>query len=81
MGHIKARIQLTSPKDVKEFVDIINSTDTVNEYIFENATCDKVADARSYLGAMYASSDFKVIYLVNKTHDGIFPPEIDQFRA
>lgn len=81
MGHTKIKIQLVSPKDAKEFVDIINSVDTVNDYAFEDGTGTKSADARSYLGAMYASSEFgESLYLINSTVDGYFPEDINYFK-
>lgn len=80
MLHTRARIRLETPSEVQDFVSRLNSDGTIHKYILEDKDCQKRVDARSYLGAIYASADFSgEIYLVNETEDGKFPSFVDEF--
>lgn len=80
--HSRAHIRLDKTIDVTNFVSILNSDGSVDKYMLENFDETHHVSARSFLGAMYMSTEFNdEIYLVNLTEDGKFPFEINQFRA
>lgn len=80
MSHIRAEIILDKTNDVIDFVQAMNKE--TNTYTIENEDCSLTVDAKSYLGVLYASADFRgSLYLVNKTSDGFFPSFIDAYRA
>lgn len=80
-GYSRAQICLNTTKDVTEFVKTINSDGTVDKYVIEDVDGLHRVDGRSFLGVLYASSEFNgKMFLVNRTHDGHFPWTIDKFR-
>lgn len=79
---IRAQILLETNKDVNNFVAQLNSDGTTNKYVLENFDGSNRVNARSQLGAMYASSEYNgEIFLVNLSEDGVFPNFVDEFRA
>ncbi len=78
---IRAEILLTTARDVNKFVSIINHDGSADKYVLTNAGGDLNVSARSYLGALYAATEFGKLYLVNQTEDGKFPNGIDDYRA
>lgn len=70
---IRAEILLTTAQDVNKFVSIINRDGSADKYILTNVDGDLNVSARSYLGALYAATEFGKLYLVNQTEDGKFP--------
>lgn len=78
---IRAEILLTTTRDVNKFVSIINHDGSADKYVLTNAGGDLNVSARSYLGALYAATEFGKLYLVNQTEDGKFPNGIDDYRA
>lgn len=78
--HSRCKIRLDTVKSVEKFVSKLNSDGTIDKYFLEDFNGDKRVDARSYLGVVYASSDFSgEIYLVNATNDGKYPSFISEF--
>ena len=80
-GHpyIRCRIQLDTKEQIEQF--ILALCDGTNSwYAVENKEGDRVVNARSLLGMIYATSEFDSTYLVNETNNGCFPPKIDTFR-
>lgn len=69
------KIDITS---VSEALDVVSKLDEfpTDEFMFTNKEGNKESDARAYIGIIYALSEFGEIYLVNKTHDGLFPESI-----
>lgn len=78
---IRAEILLTTAQDVNKFVSIINHDGSADKYVLSNASGDLNVSARSYLGALYAATEFGKLYLINQTEDGKFPNGIDDYRA
>ena len=62
---IRAEILLTTAQDVNKFVSIINRDGSADKYILTNVDGDLNVSARSYLGALYAATEFGKLYLVN----------------
>lgn len=82
MPYKRARIYLDTNRDVMEFVKSLNSDGSIDRYILEDVNGRDRVNARSYLGALYASTEWSgEIYLVNETNDGNFPLCVDFFRA
>lgn len=78
---IRAHIQLTTAQDIANFVSVINTDGTPNHYTITNEDGSLSVNARSYLGMLYAATEFERLYLVNQTEDGEFPKGIDEYRA
>ncbi len=82
MGHSRAHLRMMTNEEVSNFVTILNSDGSTDRYTLENFDGSRRVNARSLIGAIYMTVDFNnETYLVNETHDGIFPTGIDQFRA
>lgn len=78
---VRARIRLNTNKEVMNFVQEMNSDGTINKYIVEDSEGIHRVGARSFLGMLYASSEFNDdMYLINETVDGYFPSFIDKYR-
>ena len=78
--HTRCRISIETPQEAQSFVQQLNSDGTIDKYFLENFDCTKRVDARSYLGVIYASSDFEgQIFLVNATEDGKLPSFVNNF--
>lgn len=77
---VKERIRLETNKDVVEFVQKLNSDGSIDKYIIEDELGRRRVDARSFLGVIYASSEFSgKMFLVNETEDGKFPGFVSKF--
>lgn len=82
MIHTRAKLLLETNKDVVDFVSKINSDGTTTKWMLENLTGDHRVSARSFLGALYASTEWGgEIFLVNETEDGNFPAFVNEFKA
>lgn len=68
-------LKFTSVSEACKFVDNLNEKYADN-FVLINEDESLEADPRTYLGIVYALSEFKMIYLINKTNDGMFP-ELD----
>jgi hypothetical protein len=78
---VRARIRLETSSQVTDFVRELNSDGTINKYTIENSDGTYRVNARSYLGVLYASAEFKgILYLVNETNNDPFPVFIDKYR-
>lgn len=82
MGYPRAKIELTTNRRVAEFVQRINSDGSTSKWMLENHNGDCRVDARSFLGVLYASTEWGgEIYFVNATNeDEELPGFIDDFR-
>ena len=82
MPHSRAHIRLNTTAEASSFVAQINTDGTTDKYIIEDFNGTQRANARSLLGVIYALSDFNdEMYLVNMTHDGVYPSFVDAYRA
>ena len=76
----RTKIRLETNSEVTNFVRLLNSDGSIDKYIVEDESGTCRVGARSYLGMLYASSEFADnMYLVNETEDGKFPAFIYQF--
>ena len=79
---VRAHIRIVGPAQAAEFVSKVNSDGSTNKYYVENADGKVRADARSLLGVIYASAEFKdFMYFVNDSNDGELPGFIDSYRV
>lgn len=77
--YIRCKILLESKEQINQF--ILALCDGTNSwYAVENKEGDRVVNARSMLGMMYATAEFDETYLVNETNNGHFSSKIDAFR-
>ena len=82
MFHSRAHIRISGPAQAAEFVGKVNSDGTATKFYLENENGKMRVDARSLLGVIYASAEFKDgLYFVNDTKDGVFPSFIDAYRV
>ena len=81
--YIRAHIRLSSMEEVGAFVKaMMTSTPAESRYRVETADGSRAVNARSYVGMIYMSAEHSgEMYLVNETDNGVFPVELDQFRA
>lgn len=79
---VRAHIRIMGPAEAAEFVSKVNSDGSTNKYYVENADGKVRADARSLLGVIYASAEFRdSMYFVNDSDDGRLPSFIDSYRV
>lgn len=78
---IRAEIRLTTAQDIANFVSALNADGTPNHFTIVNEDGTLSVNARSYLGTLYAATEFGRIFLINQTEDGKFPSGIDNYRA
>lgn len=78
---IRAELLLTTAHDISNFVSVINCDGTTDHYALVNEDGTLSVNARSYLGVLYAATEFGKLYLVNQTESGKFPIGIDEYRA
>lgn len=80
-NHARTHIRLMTMKDIKNFVELLNTDGTADRYTIENASGSLRINARSLEGVIYAAIDYNdETYLVNETNDGVYPHGIDEFR-
>lgn len=82
MSHSRAHIRINTTLEASNFVAQMNTDGTTNKYTIENFDGSHRANARSFLGVLYAMSDYNdEMFLVNETQDGYFPNFIDAYRV
>ena len=82
MDRVRAKISLDTTKSVLDFVQLMTKEDSNDRLMLENFNGTHRVSAKSFLGAMYASTEWGgEIYLINETNDGEFPSFINDFRA
>lgn len=82
MEHTRAHIRLTTMKDIDTFVSALNGDGTSDRFTVENFNGSLRINARSMNGVIYAAMDFNdELFLVNETHDGVYPNAVNDFRA
>lgn len=81
MGYTRTHIRILTQNQAAEFVSLLNKDGSTDKYILEDTTHEYCVDARSLLGVLYFISEHNDdTYLVNKTHDGIYPGGITMFQ-
>ena len=77
----RAHVRLITTMDCEKFVRLLNGDGSTDKYVLENADSSYRVSARSYLGVVYFATEHgDETYLVNMTHDGVYPNGIDDFR-
>lgn len=80
--HTRAHIRVMSQIEAARLVSLLNADGTTDKYVLESKEADYRADARSLLGVLYFTTEHNdETYLVNCTHDGVYPSGIDEFRV
>jgi len=80
--HSRAKIRLDTNQRVVDFVKQMNSDGSTTKWLLENFDSSCRVDARSLLGALYASADFDgEIYLFTNDETAPLPDFINDFRA
>lgn len=81
MDRIRAKIVLDTTKSVLDFVQNMTSTNLEDRLTLENFDGSHRVSAKSFLGVMYASTEWgNDIYLINETNDGVFPNFVNDYR-
>lgn len=77
---MRKKIELTTIQKVTQFVQEMNEYDPTTTYTVENIDGTHRVNACSYLGMVYAASEFgKEMYLVSESED-IFPDFIKKYQ-
>lgn len=80
-NHARTHIRLMTMKDIKNFVELLNTDGTADRYTIENTSGSLRINARSLEGVIYAAIDYNdETYLVNETNNGVYPSGIDGYR-
>lgn len=80
--HIRAHLRIVTQSEAVEFINALCDGKIIDRFDLENFESSQRVNARSILGVLYATAEFKdEIYLVNLDNDGSFPAAIDKFRA
>lgn len=80
--HSRAHVRLMTMKDIDVFISALNRDGTSDRYTLENFSGTLRINARSLNGVIYAAMDFNdELFLVNETHDGVYPNSINEFRV
>lgn len=81
MSHTRTHIRILTQKQAAEFVSLLNADGTTDKYILETADLEYCVDARSLLGVLYFIAEHNDdTYLVNRTHDGVYPGGVTMFQ-
>lgn len=82
MSYSRAHIRINTTLEASKFVAELNTDGTANKYTIESFNGNRRANARSFLGVLYAMSDYNdEMFLVNETQNGYFPNFIDAYRV
>ena len=82
MLRTRAHIRLNTTEEASRFVSQLNTDGTIDKYSIEDFNGVHRANARSLIGVIYAMSDFyDEMFLVNETHNGVYPNFVDAFRV
>lgn len=82
MLRTRAHIRLNTTEEASRFVSQLNTDGTIDKYSIEDFNGVHRANARSLIGVIYAMSDFHdEMFLVNETHNGVYPSFVDAFRV
>ncbi len=78
--HSRAKVCIDRPDSAEKFVKMLNSDGTTDKYVLENFDGSLRIEARSLLGVVYASVEWAgETYLVNLTHDNVYPSGLNDF--
>lgn len=72
----RLKLNLTSVSEAYEFLNKVNNS-SLDDFELTNSDNSKSSDPKTRIGIVYALSEFDEIYLINRTHDGIFPEGVE----
>lgn len=80
MSHVRAQINVTTQTEILKLIsNLSNLNDT---FTVENFNGSIRVNARSIMGMLYITAECgDQLYLVNNTHDGVFPALLDELRV
>lgn len=75
----KFKLALATTEAVRAFIGVMGKQD--DDYSLESENGSTRVDAKSLLGVLYMTSECgPAFFLVNNTHDGVFPSGIDGYH-
>ena len=77
--YIRAHIALDTQPVILDFLQMLHNDS--DNYIVESRDGSYKVNARSMLGLLYMATEHPTeLFIRNMTHDGSFPPALDNFR-
>ena len=80
MSHVRAQINVTTQTEILKLISNLSNLD--DTFTVENFNSSIRVNARSIMGMLYITAECgDQLYLVNNTHDGVFPALLDELRV
>lgn len=80
MSHVRAQINVTTQTEILKLISNLSNLD--DTFTVENFNGSIRVNARSIMGMLYITAECgDQLYLVNNTHDGVFPALLDELRV
>ena len=80
MSHLRAQINVTTQTEILKLISNLSNLD--DTFTVENFNGSIRVNARSIMGMLYITAECgDQLYLVNNTHDGVFPALLDELRV
>lgn len=80
MSHVRAQINVTTQTEILKLIANLSNLD--DTFTVENFNGSIRVNARSIMGMLYITAECgDQLYLVNNTHDGVFPALLDELRV
>lgn len=81
MSHTRTELELVTATDAQKLCSVLNSDGTADKYVLENYDGTYRLNPRSYMQIICAIMEFPDgIFLVNDTHNGVYPAGVDEYR-
>jgi hypothetical protein len=80
MSYVRAEICIIKQSDILKLLSILSESE--DKFTIENFDGSRKVNARSIMGVLYITAECGAeLFLVNNTHDGVYPPAIDDMRV
>ena len=80
MSHVRAQINVTTQTELLKLISNLSNLDDI--FTVENFNGSIRVNARSIMGMLYITAECgDQLYLVNNTHNGVFPSLLDELRV
>ena len=80
MSHVRAQINVITQTEILKLISNLSNLD--DTFTVENFNGSIRVNARSIMGMLYITAECgDQLYLVNNTHDGVFPALLDELRV
>ena len=80
MSNVRAHINVTTQTEILKLISNLSTLD--DTFTVENFNGSIRVNARSIMGMLYITAECgDQLYLVNNTHDGVFPALLDELRV